>query len=299
MSSHDCLVTGTFNLQHGNNLPTVASALSAFLTEARLSFDEQVAAGNIQLDENTLSLHLAFHGFGGSDNAEVQELATSLSAICLDPGWIELMDFDTGDTDIACVPYFIGTDERDRTIASVLYGVEQMREWVEPVLGKAGVSLVDDMILALAAGKPLEQAAPLPPRLRKLLEGLVDVLNGSVIGLIGAHLGQKSMARVSTALTGIKSYLFDRTIEQLEALPDHDQMRQVCVPEVLGEHDDFAQVPEWIWIESVASFVHTEVADRIVHIMHADDDAIPAKLQSVFAAAKADGMQWLLFHFGK
>lgn len=253
MSSHDCRISASIVVRPNTTLADVRKAIKGALEPLGIAFDSRVAAGTIALEDEYLTMEVDFHGHGGPANEDVLDLATAMVPLCEGPDWFLLHDYDTGDSDESTCPYFIAADDASLGIAKVRYGLNGLEEWAGSLIGKDQFAIVEDAIMALASGKPMEEA--------------VSIL-------------QPKLAAPASQ-------------------PDHDHMLQVYAPEVLGEHDDMSGVPEWEWIEKVASFSHTEVADRIVHIIYADHHDVPTKLQPVLDSAKAAGMNWVLFHLGQ
>lgn len=131
MSSHDCFVRGSVVLKPGTALPAVRTAISEFLQSDDLDFEELVKEGSIGLETDVLWLHIPFQSYGGSDNADVVGLAEVLGTLCRETGYIELLDFDTGDSEEHCCPYFFGRTDQDKLVAQLNYGIEQMQRWAE------------------------------------------------------------------------------------------------------------------------------------------------------------------------
>lgn len=131
MSSHDCFVRGSVVLVPGTELSAVHKAIHEFLQSDGLDFEELVKEASVSLEANVLWLHIPFQSWGGSSNHDVAGLAQALGTLCREPGYIELLDFDTGDSDEHCCPYFFGRTDYDRLVAQLNYGIEQMKCWAE------------------------------------------------------------------------------------------------------------------------------------------------------------------------
>ena len=87
------------------------------------------------------------------------------------------------------------------------------------------------------------------------------------------------------------------------------EIGQVMMQDVIGDYDVPDDVPEWIWVQKVASFEHKDNADSgiwefVVNLSlwivrnGQDEPAIPEKLVPVFNEAQAKGFQYLIFHQG-
>lgn len=131
MSSHDCFVRGSVVLVPGTELSAVHTAINEFLQSDGLDFEELVKEASISLEANVLWLHIPFQSWGGSSNNDVAGLAKALGTLCRETGYIELLDFDTGDSDEHCCPYFFGRTDHDKLVAQLNYGIEQMKCWAE------------------------------------------------------------------------------------------------------------------------------------------------------------------------
>ncbi|MDN0082363.1 hypothetical protein QU487_06300 [Crenobacter sp. SG2305] len=129
----------------------------------------------------------------------------------------------------------------------------------------------------------------------KIIKDLLDLLDHKVVGLIGRHHGREAMQRATHVITEAKGVLNQGAKVEVTA-QDQDGLLQCFVPSLLDDHDDYAQVPEWQWIEGKASFAHVDAADRIVHVASFEQADIPTKLQPAFAEAKSRGLQWILFY---
>ena len=149
MSSHDCRVTGTLPLKEGVTDRQIKAVLKTFLAEHELSQSHEAAEGNIVIDSHSLSLSLSLdiYGRGGYDDESVDALADRLGSIVDDGGHFEFLDFDTGSTDEACTPYFVGTNEAAKQRAQLNYGIEQMEQWVRPIVGSGAFDAIKQFVL--------------------------------------------------------------------------------------------------------------------------------------------------------
>lgn len=106
MSSHDCFVRGSVVLIAGTELSAICTAINEFLQSDDLDFEELVKEESISLEADVLWLHIPFQSWGGSSNKDVEGLAQALGTLCCESGHVELLDFDTGDAEEHCCPYF-------------------------------------------------------------------------------------------------------------------------------------------------------------------------------------------------
>lgn len=153
MSSHDCRINATLSLRDDVTEDQVRAALAGFLEANDLDFDDEVKSDAITFDESegSLLLSIDFSGYGGYQNEGCDALALGLAEIVGEPSYFEMLDEDTGDSDAACVPYFIGRDSVQKARSRVVYGLEQMEQWLSPVLDAE----------ALAAAMNAVRSAPL------------------------------------------------------------------------------------------------------------------------------------------
>jgi len=147
MSSHDCRVTGFLPLKEGVTDCQIKAVLKEFLSEHGLSYAHEASAGNIEIDNRSLSLSLDIYGHGGYENESVDALADRLGRIVDEGGHFEFLDFDTGSTDEACTPYFVGTNEAAKQRAQLSYGIEQMEQWVRPIVGDDAFEVIKQLMI--------------------------------------------------------------------------------------------------------------------------------------------------------
>ncbi len=83
----------------GAGLAEVKEAMTEFLEALHDSFDDLASDGHsIVLEGDVLSLHIALQAWGGPECGEASDLANGMGSICREPGYVELLDFDTGDS---------------------------------------------------------------------------------------------------------------------------------------------------------------------------------------------------------
>jgi len=134
MSSHDCLVRGTVVLVPGTDLLAVRTAIREFLESDDLDFEVLVQEESIGLKADVLWLHIPFQSWGGAENDDVKSLALVLATLCREPGYLELLDFDTGDSEEHLCPYFYGRTDQDKLVARLNYGIAQLKTWTEQLV---------------------------------------------------------------------------------------------------------------------------------------------------------------------
>lgn len=154
MSSHDCRLSVSLNLKDGVTEVAVRDALAPFLDAHELDFDEACesdgdAEAGIELDlENgTLDVSLNVFGYGGFLNEECDALAVSLAAVSDGPDVFFFEDFDTGDSEAANLPYFIGATPLEQAKSRLLYGIQEMETWLSPVVDPTVLESIKQQLL--------------------------------------------------------------------------------------------------------------------------------------------------------
>lgn len=101
----------------------------------------------------------------------------------------------------------------------------------------------------------------------------------------------------------LNAALPDSAVE-VEMLPGATagEVMDVDLTNYVAEYDDPAEVPEWVWIESKASFIHKDngsegIWDHIVNVS-LDHGPVPPTLKTLFKSAQDGGFQYILFHQG-
>lgn len=146
--SRHCHLGGTVYLRQDLDDEDKAPA-SAALAQFRRELDGR---GDLTWAQQYLHLHLSFTGEGSPDNPVIQALADALSAISVDGGFIEVLDFDSPDREKLRFPYFVGPDQAARDAARSKYAAVWRQDLVDrlKVLKKEGLTL-DDCVQVFAA----------------------------------------------------------------------------------------------------------------------------------------------------
>lgn len=76
----------------------------------------------------------------------------------------------------------------------------------------------------------------------------------------------------------------------------------IMMQDIVGPYDVPADVPEWAWVQTNASFVHRDngtdgVWDYMVNVTRSLEGA-PKRLRAVLELARRQGVSLLLFHQG-
>lgn len=135
MSSHDCQLIGTLPLKAGTDEADLRAALHDFMDEHQLDFDQEVDEGGLSFDSASVTLMLKFFGYGGHQNDSVDGLVAALTPLVDGHGHFEMFDYDTGDSEAYCAPYFVGASDFETKLACVEYGIAQMKDYVQPLVG--------------------------------------------------------------------------------------------------------------------------------------------------------------------
>lgn len=143
MSKHDCRLSGVICLKDGVGLDEVRAAFAEFLDSQCLRFEDLVREDELSLDEGGyLYLGVRFFAYGGYQNDDVDGLARALAGLSEDGEYFEVFDYDTGDDDARCTPYFLANPEKGK----VEYGIMQMMDWVRPVVGEEKFASIVEQI---------------------------------------------------------------------------------------------------------------------------------------------------------
>lgn len=101
-----------------------------------------------------------------------------------------------------------------------------------------------------------------------------------------------------------------RNLESREVLPGAtaSEIMHVMMQDVVGDYDVPDGVPEWVWVEAHASYVHVRngedgIWEFVLNLAMLGQDetagnAIPEKLLPVIRKAQAESMAYIIFHQG-
>jgi hypothetical protein len=184
---HDCYLKGILTLKSGVTEASLRETFSGFLKKIDSKFDEEVNKGNIEFDGgDMLYLSLEFYGRGGYRDEDLDALAERLGGIVAGPGYLEILDFDSGCADSVRTPLFVAPDKNGLRLARVRYGLDQMMDYVTPVIGEKAVTAIRELALDLA-GKASDRAKLEAARkFMRELEDSVETLGG-IADAYGAH----------------------------------------------------------------------------------------------------------------
>jgi len=157
MSAHQCVIRSSLNLKPGVSLAEIEAACQPLVDLIGKSF-EKLSIELIELKDGELTLwDIPCWTQGvGYGNDDLEELADNLAALVSSPGWILLIDDDTGSDDKIDVYFVAATDEEHMQI-QLKYGVERAREFIEPLVGRETFTAAADRIcqqLLAEAGYP-------------------------------------------------------------------------------------------------------------------------------------------------
>ena len=150
MGSHDCRVSAAINLKAGVTEKDVKRVLEDYLKEKGRSYEALKQDGSIVIENGQLYLSIDVYGYGGYQDDGFDALVAGLCTIVEGRDYVEFHDFDTGDSEELCTPFFIGATEEDRELAKVDYGLMLMDEYVAPVVGKEAFESIANSVLTAA-----------------------------------------------------------------------------------------------------------------------------------------------------
>lgn len=151
MGSHDCRLSVQLNLKAAVTEADVRNALAAFLETHEIDYDEPGEDDMLEFSNGQLSLELNVYGWGGANDDAVKQVAEMLGQLVDGYDHILWYDFDTGDTEEACVPYFVGPDQAAKDQAAVAYGFAQLEAYATgrvdtALLKSVKQQLLDDVV---------------------------------------------------------------------------------------------------------------------------------------------------------
>lgn len=153
MSSHDCRLSVSLNLKEGITEDDVRDALAPFLDEHGLDFDAEcqsdgdTAGITLDLESGSLEVSLDVSGYGGYVNDDCDALVVSLAALIDGPDFFLFEDFDTGDSEAACIPYFIGATPLEQAKSRLSYGIQELETWLSPVVHPTVLESIKQQLL--------------------------------------------------------------------------------------------------------------------------------------------------------
>lgn len=82
----------------------------------------------------------------------------------------------------------------------------------------------------------------------------------------------------------------------------YEKIRSVLMQDFVGDYDTPDQVPEWSWVERVASYAHAKngqdgIWEFVLNLSLGWDD-VPDRLLPIISKAKAGNIAYLIFHQG-
>ncbi|MBB5409245.1 hypothetical protein HDG34_003186 [Paraburkholderia sp. HC6.4b] len=169
MSGHQCCLHGSLNIKPGTSEDTIARALAPLLNANGMRFDHELASGAIEYlpDYHQLKLSLEFQDTAdGRLSSGIQANVDSLGRLVDGHGYLELVDYDTAESESMIVPLFIGESLREQNRARVGYATDQAIQWLRPLLHANALSSIRDYIASFEpAGEPafrLPTGSPAP-----------------------------------------------------------------------------------------------------------------------------------------
>lgn len=157
MASHDLALRGRVPVNPDVTLAQVWDAICDLAEAFSIELDRMpdTAYGAIELvdldnvvmldEPGSLFLSLSISGFGhGTWPDAALEMLSRLDKLSDEGGAIELIDTDISATndDESKSARFVGSTLHAKRLAQVKYGLEQAKEWLTPIIGKAGFESV-------------------------------------------------------------------------------------------------------------------------------------------------------------
>lgn len=162
--ANQCDLYGQLTLKEGVTMNHMRLAMHNFITHFGLDFDHCEASGHIGIEQtgDSLTLSLCIEniwGRGGYLNEPIDELCSQLGPFTSMPGWLHLIDQDTGDSSAARTPYFVGADAEAISLARLHYALDQFKDHVGDSLTDQSVQAVHDFCISLHGQALIEQAS--------------------------------------------------------------------------------------------------------------------------------------------
>lgn len=152
MSSHDCMIIGTFELRDGVTEADLIKAFEPIKDRLGFGLDEEIEGDDAAIEGTSFWFNIGFsHPDGcGFHKPEIDAFAKNLGLLVKGRGFFEFHDDDSGDTDAKREVYFVGADEKQARLAQVEYGLAQAQDWIAPVVGKEAMDVFRQQIMAFA-----------------------------------------------------------------------------------------------------------------------------------------------------
>ena len=176
MSSHDCRLSGALSVAPGVTEQQIGEAVQGFLDRHRVGWrivDVSAAPTEgfegVEFDRTARQVNVDanIHAYGGYGNEAIDEMCRQLSSLLDGPNLLVLHDYDTGSSDEAVTPYFLGPTPLDRARAQVGYALDAFEEFAMGLLGKDAVEYLRNLVekLPLKTEDPQAQvsASQQPP----------------------------------------------------------------------------------------------------------------------------------------
>lgn len=148
MSYHNGQLRASLTLMEAVTEADVEAAFGPILEYFEQSYGRYVADNSIGFADHMLEIILDVQLTYSADDA-IRDFVANLQSLVAEPGYLEVYDFDTGDTESTIVPHFIGATAKDRAHAQVTYGIHQAEDWLAPVLGKDAMQQLAHTIRSL------------------------------------------------------------------------------------------------------------------------------------------------------
>lgn len=151
MSKHDCKLVGCLDLKEPIDSMKVEAALAK--CEWDFSYDDSDSPIFIDSNNGEITFDAQFWGYGDSLSDELEEFFDSLEPLLANGGTLEVLDFDSGDSETVVVPHHIGPSPDECIKAQVTYAVNQLERFAEGLLTKDALDKIKKVALKSALKK--------------------------------------------------------------------------------------------------------------------------------------------------
>lgn len=312
---YDHTLTTNAIMKPGTTKEQVANALGPIFDYfGYTTFDDDLLEDHqIEFNPETGELNAYFNGevSNGYDDLVI-EAAKKLGPLTKAPGYFLLSDYDTADLDnVRNKIYFGASDEEieafkaqeDITAAmSLLAGhingelVTKIREIATQALGKREGGIEGTKQIEIFQGY-------------FGLEG--TTLNVDFQAFVGASVAEKDAAFMAALAqqadvdyhsVGVAGCAQKANVSLLGVSEAIASVASVMMQDIVGDYDTPDQVPEWPWVERVASYAHAKngqngIWEFVLNLSLGWDD-IPDRLLPIISKAKADNIAYIIVHQG-
>jgi hypothetical protein len=309
---YDHTLTTQATLKHGTTKEQVANALEPIFDYFGYTTldDDLLEDHQIEFNPETGELNAYFNGevsYGYDDL--VIEVAKKLGPLTKAPGYFMLSDYDTADLDNARNKIYFGASDDE---IEAFKAQEDITAAMSLLAGHIDGELVTKIreIATQALGKR-EGGIDVPKQIEIFqghfgLEG--TTLNVDFHSFVGASVAEKDAAFMAALAqqadvdyhsVGVAGCAQKANVSLLGV---SQAIASVMMQDIVGNYDTPDQVPEWSWVERVASYAHAKngqdgIWEFVLNLSNGWDD-IPESLLPIISKARADNIAYLIVHQG-